>query len=145
MAPSAEPDDTPSVNGVASGLRSSACITTPATRQCRAHQTGGEHAWQSGDEEDLGVQVVGKGTRAVERPRGGRAPSNPTSGAPTSGGQQQRTEDGIGAPRLSPPGRRRLRRAARVVRTPRARPRRVRSRLCVVTARSREQRAAVDA
>ena len=31
IAPSADPDDTPSVNGVASGLRSSACMTTPAT------------------------------------------------------------------------------------------------------------------
>ena len=29
MAPSAAPADTPSVNGVASGLRSSACSTTP--------------------------------------------------------------------------------------------------------------------
>ena len=67
IAPSAAPADTPRVNGVASGLRSSAWRTTPGRRQRGADQRRGEHARQPRHEEDLRVDVVGPRHRPVER------------------------------------------------------------------------------
>ena len=71
IAPSAAPAETPSVNGVASGLRSSACRTTPAAASVAPTSAAGEHARQPRDEEDLRVDVVGPGNRAIERARQG--------------------------------------------------------------------------
>ncbi len=69
MAPSDAPAETPSVNGVASGLRSSACRTTPAAASVAPTSAPGEHARQPRDEEDLRVDVVVPGDRAIERAR----------------------------------------------------------------------------
>ena len=145
IAPSADPDDTPSVNGVASGLRSSACMTTPATASVRADQARGEHARQAGDEEDLGVEVVGERARAVEALRAGRCAVDPTSGAHDDGGQQQRAEDGVRAPGLAPARRGGLRRATWIVRIPRAGPALPASRAGVVTVALRAGRVGADA
>ena len=68
IAPSAAPADTPSVNGVASGLRSSPWKTTPAAASVRADERAGERARQPRDEEDLRVGVVGERNREIERP-----------------------------------------------------------------------------
>ena len=68
IAPSAAPAETPSVNGVASGLRSSPWNTTPADASVAADQRAGQRARQPRDEEDLRVDVVGEGHRRVERP-----------------------------------------------------------------------------
>ena len=61
IAPSAAPAETPSVNGVASGLRSSAWKTTPAAASDGADEDRGHDARQPRDEEDLRVDVVGEG------------------------------------------------------------------------------------
>ena len=69
IAPSAAPADTPSVNGVASGLRSSACMTTPAAASVAPTTAPVSTRGMPGDEEDLRVDVVGKRNRAIERAR----------------------------------------------------------------------------
>ena len=66
IAPSAAPAETPSVNGVASGLRSSPWNTTPAAASSAPTQRAGERARQPRDEEDLRVDVVGERDRRVE-------------------------------------------------------------------------------
>ena len=63
IAPSDAPAETPSVNGVASGLRSIAWKTTPADGERGADQRAGQHARQPRDEEDLRVDVVGERNR----------------------------------------------------------------------------------
>ncbi len=68
MAPSEAPADTPSVSGDASG-----CAAAPERPRRRApgaaDQCRGQHARQTGDEEDLRVCVVRPRNRAIEDPR----------------------------------------------------------------------------
>ena len=69
IAPSAAPAETPSVNGVASGLRSSPWKIDARARQHRADQRPGQRPRQPRDEEDLRVGVVGEGDGPVEHAR----------------------------------------------------------------------------
>ena len=91
IAPSAAPVETPSVNGVASGLRSSPWKTTPAAANSAPTAAPGQRPRQPRDEEDLRVGVVGEGDREVEGPAEvhGRGPDQRRD---QQRGEQQRAE-----------------------------------------------------